>query len=297
MIKPMLAHKFDKSRVDWNEPVYMQPKLDGVRCLIYLDRKTPFHAQHIVAKSRTDKEFMNLDHIKKDLMTLFDDQPSIVLDGELYNHELRNDFEQIISLVRKQKPTIDDRKRAKKLIQYHVYDYMWNDELNPEHIQLFNKLDYKERMDNLTCADFYTKSIQPVETHRIRFLDEAKTTHQLNLRHGYEGSILRLNKPYKFGRSYGLMKFKDFSDTEATIVGYEEGKGKRQGTIGKFLMQDDEGIKFGCPPGKGYTYKDLANMLLNVHDYIGQRATFTYFQRTNAGSYRHPLFKCVRNYE
>ena len=174
---------------------------------------------------------------------------------------------------------------------------MWNDELNPEHIQLFNKLDYKERMDNLTCADFYTKSIQPVETHRIRFLDEAKTTHQLNLRHGYEGSILRLNKPYKFGRSYGLMKFKDFSDTEATIVGYEEGKGKRQGTIGKFLMQDDEGIKFGCPPGKGYTYKDLANMLLNVHDYIGQRATFTYFQRTNAGSYRHPLFKCVRNYE
>ena len=297
MIKPMLAHKFDKSRVDWNEPVYMQPKLDGVRCLIYLDRKTPFHAQHIVAKSRTDKEFMNLDHIKKDLMTLFNDQPSIVLDGELYNHELRNDFEQIISLVRKQKPTIDDRKRAKKLIQYHVYDYMWNDELNPEHIQLFNKLDYKERMDNLTCADFYTKSIQPVETHRIRFLDEAKTTHQLNLRHGYEGSILRLNKPYKFGRSYGLMKFKDFSDTEATIVGYEEGKGKRQGTIGKFLMQDDEGIKFGCPPGKGYTYKDLANMLLNVHDYIGQRATFTYFQRTNAGSYRHPLFKCVRNYE
>ena len=114
MIKPMLAHKFDKSRVDWNEPVYMQPKLDGVRCLIYLDRKTPFHAQHIVAKSRTDKEFMNLDHIKKDLMRLFKDQPSIVLDGELYNHELRNDFEQIISLVRKQKPTKDDRKRAKK---------------------------------------------------------------------------------------------------------------------------------------------------------------------------------------
>ena len=297
MIKPMLAHKFDKSRVDWNEPVYMQPKLDGVRCVIYLDRKTMYHSRKMVAMSRTGKEFMNINHIKKDLKLLFEDQPDMILDGELYNHELRDDFEQIISLVRKQKPTIDDKKRAKKLIQYHVYDYMWNDELNPEHIQLFNKLDYKERMDNLTCADFYTKSIQPVETHRIRFLDEAKTTHQLNLRHGYEGSILRLNKPYKFGRSYGLMKFKDFSDTEATIVGYEEGKGKRQGTIGKFLMQDDEGIKFGCPPGKGYTYKDLANMLLNVHDYIGQRATFTYFQRTNAGSYRHPLFKCVRNYE
>ena len=80
MIKPMLAHKFDKSRVDWNEPVYMQPKLDGVRCLIYLDRKTPFHAQHIVAKSRTDKEFMNLDHIKKDLTFHFAKEVMDVID-------------------------------------------------------------------------------------------------------------------------------------------------------------------------------------------------------------------------
>ena len=62
------------------------------------------------------------------------------------------------------------------------------------------------------------------------------------------------------------MKFKDFHDTEATIIGYEIGKGKRQGTLGKFIMQDDEGIEFGCPPGKGYDYKDLANMLDNIHD-------------------------------
>jgi hypothetical protein len=32
--KPMLAHKYDDSRVDWSQPVYIQPKLDGVRCLI-----------------------------------------------------------------------------------------------------------------------------------------------------------------------------------------------------------------------------------------------------------------------
>ena len=93
------------------------------------------------------------------------------------------------------------------------------------------------------------------------------------------------------------MKFKDFSDTEATIIGYETGKGKRTGTRCKFIMQDDEGNKFGCPPGKGFTYKNLADMLDNIGDYIGKRATFTYFQRTQAGSYRHPHFKCIRNYE
>ena len=102
---------------------------------------------------------------------------------------------------------------------------------------------------------------------------------------------------YKCGRSWSLRKFKDFHDAEANIVGYEEGKGKRAGTLGKFLMQDDEGIQFGCPPGKGHNYKDLALMLENIHQYMGQRATFTFFERTKAGSYRHPLFKCIRNYE
>ena len=35
----------------------------------------------------------------------------------------------------------------------------------------------------------------------------------------------------------------------------------------------------------------------NVHEYIGKRATFTYFERTKAGNYRHPQFKCIRDYE
>ena len=114
---------------------------------------------------------------------------------------------------------------------------------------------------------------------------------------GYEGSILRLNDVYQCKRSHSLRKFKDFSDAEATIVGYLDGKGKRTGTLGKFIMQDDNGVEFGCPPGKGYTYKQLGTMLENIGDYIGQRATFTFFERTKAGSYRHPLFKCIRNYE
>ena len=62
-------------------------------------------------------------------------------------------------------------------------------------------------------------------------------------------------------------------------------------------MMDDNGVEFGCPPGRGYNYTDLANILDNVHDYIGKRATFTYFERTKAGNYRHPLFKCIRDYE
>ena len=126
----------------------------------------------------------------------------------------------------------------------------------------------------------------------------AKLFHKKNLKAGYEGSIYRnIHGYYKGTRSWDLMKFKDFEDSEATIVGYEEGKGKRKGTLGKFVMQDDEGIQFGCPPGKGYTYNAMICMLGNIHKYMGQRATFTYFGRTKANSYRHPLFKALRNYE
>jgi len=277
MIKPMLAHKFDIKRVDYSKPVYIQPKLDGVRCLFTKDG----------AFSRTGKQFKNLAHIELELIPFFKDNPNIILDGELYNHELKHDFEKIISLVRKQKPTADDRLDARNLIQYHVYDFISNDKAN-----------YRDRMHELACSDIYSDYIKYVQAYRVYKHEEALNMHHdAYLAKGYEGSILRLDGKYKHGRSYDLMKFKDFSDTEATIIGYETGKGKREGTLGKFIMQDDDGVEFGCPPGKGYNYKDLANILNNIGDYIGKRATFTYFQRTQAGSYRHPLFKCIRNYE
>ena len=275
--KPMLAHKFDDSRVDWSQPVYIQPKLDGVRCLFTKDG----------AYSRTGKKFMNLAHIELALLSFFKDNPDIVLDGELYNHKLKNDFEKIISLVRKQKPTADDRLNAQHLVQFHMYDYFDSVKYDS----------YKTRMQQLVSSNLYDAQVKYVPTKLVDTYSYARLLHEEFLEDGYEGSIIRLNGLYKHGRSYDLMKFKDFSDAEATIVGYELGKGKRTGTLGKFLMMDDEGVQFGCPPGKGYSYKDLANMLLNINDYVGQRATFTYFQRTNAGSYRHPLFKCIRNYE
>ena len=276
MIKPMLAHKVGKKEVDWSAKNFIQPKLDGVRCIFTKDG----------AYSRTGKQFKNVAHLEEDLKDFFKKYPDTVLDGELYNHDLKHDFEKIISLVRKQKPTDEDRFEAGNLVQYHVYDVITS--LNPTYETRYNML----RM-NLPIY----KTMTLVANTTVDSMEEAKMLHDVHLAKGYEGSMLRTNGFYEQKRSYNLQKFKDFHDTEATITGYEEGKGKRQGTLGKFLMTDDEGIQFGCPPGKGYTYKDLANMLLNIHDYIGQRATFTYFQRTQAGSYRHPLFKTLRNYE
>ena len=281
MIKPMLAYKVDAKPIDWTNKVYMQPKLDGVRCLIQLNDKGEVHAY-----SRTGKPWLNIAHILEDLEYFFEIHPDVVLDGELYNHDLRDDFEKIISLVRKQKPTDQQRLEAQKLVQFHCYDYAHGND------------SYNYRKDQLCTSDMYTDSVHYVPTYLVNSYADALYLHKNKfLANGYEGSILRLDQPYQRKRSYALQKFKDFHDTEATIVGYVPGKGKRTGTLGKFLMCDDDGIEFGCPPGKGYNYKDLAYILDNINDYIGKRATFTYFERTKANSYRHPHYKTLRNYE
>ena len=134
-----------------------------------------------------------------------------------------------------------------------------------------------------------------VDTKVLYSETELNKIHNENKQNGYEGSIIRANKLYEQKRSHNLWKVKDFNDTEATIIGRVEGQGKRTGTIGKFLARDANGIEFGMP------VMDKMPVLKKMYDiaewYIGKTATFTYFQRTPSGSYRHPLFKTVRDYE
>lgn len=271
----MLAYKVDKKPVNWSEKVFMQPKLDGVRCVI---------SKH-GAFSRTGKPWLNIDHIISNLAPVFAKHPDLILDGELYNHDLKSDFEKIISLVRKTKPTAADRVESCDLVQFHCYDYIDESAL------------FEQRMKFLSTAALYSYCVKYVPTFPVATRDLANAIHENWLDEGYEGSILRLNGVYECKRSYNLQKFKDFHDTEATIVGYVPGKGKFTGLIGKFLMRDDDGIEFGCPIGKGYNFNDRRNILENVQNYLGKRATFTYFERTKANSYRHPLYKTLRNYE
>jgi len=290
--KPMLAQNVgDYSRIkDDNWPLYIQPKLDGVRCLIQADRT--YTGNNVVAYSRTGKEWKNIDHILEELYPFFMEHPDVILDGELYNHDLKNDFEKIISLVRKTKPMYHDKVESEMKVQFHCYDIV-NEDWTFEDRMLF----INENFGVFGKFDSDVNMIMPTPSHLVHNTEEIEVAHEEFLEMGYEGSIIRKNEPYECKRSWTLMKVKDFSDAEATVIGYETGKGKRIGTLGKFIMQDDDGNEFGCPPGKGYNYKDMKNMLENIHDYIGERATFTYFQRTKAGSYRHPLFKAIRNYE
>ena len=315
----MLAHPYGKK--DFDKDSFIQPKLDGIRCYITKDG----------AFSRNHKEFKTVEHIKKALKPLLKLFPHLILDGELYNHQFKDNFNKIVSLVRKQKPSKEDLKKAVKYIQFHWYDYVltgFKDDFN-KIISLVRKknpndketedaekyiqfhwydycntnyksgegLGYKGR--NIVIKDAIEKlksrHIVEVPTHEVSTIESARLWHKDFLDNGYEGSIIRTNKPYEQKRSYNLQKFKDFHDSEARITGWVEGQGKRTGTIGKFLAIDNNGINFGMPVMEDYK---IMEKMYDIADwYIGKVATFTYFQKTPAGSYRHPLFKCIRNYE
>ena len=289
--KPMLAYPASDKPIDYTKPVYIQPKLDGVRCLIQYE--IPFGSGHIpnsgkvVAYSRTGKEWKNIDHILQSLKPFFIDNPNVILDGELYNHDLRDDFETIISLVRRQKPDDIDMLESRDLVQFHCYDCI--------DIGLVDA-SFENRMSFITHHVPCSYCIKHVTTDRVYKHEEALDIHHnANLVNGYEGSILRTNDPYACKRSHNLRKFKDFHDTEATIIGFVEGKGKRVGTIGKFMAIDADGNEFGMPVMDNF--KKLRTMFKEMQTWVGKTATFTYFERTKAGSYRHPLFKAIRDYE
>ena len=276
----MLAHPYGKR--NFNRDSFIQPKLDGIRC--YITKNGAF--------SRNHKEFKTVEHIKNALKPLFKEEPQLILDGELYNHQLKNDFNKIISLVRKKNPSKTETEDAEKYIQFHWYDYCNFNQKNEEVSAGFC-------LRNMTIRDtisqINSRHIIEVPTHDVSIIESAKLWHKDFLEQGYEGSILRLNKPYEQKRSYNLQKFKDFQDSEATITGWVEGQGKRTGTIGKFLARDSHGNEFGMPVMDNYK---IMEKMYDIADwYIGKTATFTYFQRTPAGSYRHPLYKCIRNYE
>ena len=69
-VYPMLAKKYElnsktKKKADIVFPCFCQPKLDGLRCMIYLDNN------NVRMMSRAGKQFLNLDHIRNEIKEIF----------------------------------------------------------------------------------------------------------------------------------------------------------------------------------------------------------------------------------
>ena len=314
-----LADKYsdrqEKGKLDF--PYICEPKLDGLRCYIKMVDG------EIRMFSRGHKEFVSCPHIAKSefVKKFFETYPDAILDGELYNHELKNDFNKIVSLVKKTKPKPEDLEESAKLVQYHCFDSYYPSE--PQLIyterkervsRMWHAFDNSYRFDAKMEGREYRFVVQLVGSSyfmspfTVDYEDyfcehsEAEVEEMISwfVERGYEGIMLKKDVPYFFGRSFNMLKYKKFKDAEYKIVDFEEGKGNLKGIAAAVICETDNGEQFKA--GITGTQDYARNLYENRNDYVGKLATIKYQELTpmkdgKGGVPRFGKMMSVRDYE
>jgi DNA ligase-1 len=272
-IEPMLAKSYEDFKDKTRFPVYSQPKLDGIRCIV--TKKGMY--------SRNGKLIVSCPHIQKELEYLFETFPNAVLDGELYCDKLNNDFNKICSLVKKIKPNNQELQESANTIQYHIYDTVQNKT-------------YRDRLLWLVGHIKETNSIKLVETVLCENKASLDRLYEDYVSQGFEGQMIRTDCKYEQKRSKGLLKRKEFQDNEYTILDIIQGEGNKTGIAGAMTFKNERGIQFNSNIKGNREY--LKDLWINRHVYIGKQATVKYFNLTPDNEIpRFPYVVGIRDYE
>jgi DNA ligase-1 len=257
----MLAIEMETKLVKF--PAFVQPKLDGIRCLIYKERES----NQIIFQSRQNKLFEPFVHLLPDLEKIFEKDPSLILDGELYCHGLG--FESITSMVRRSKVRHPDVEK----INYVTYDCV-------------SKENYKSRMSKINM--FILNHVFFIETIEVTKMQEIEDSHAHYTDYGYEGIMIRADGPYKHGRSKDLLKYKKFKDSEYLVVGHTEGTGAHASTA-IFVCQSGSGPDKTFNVVMNGPLEKRREMLKHVDDYYGKYLTVKYQELSSDGIPRFPI--------
>lgn len=259
-VSPMLAHKFSEQGHKIKYPCYVQPKLDGHRCIAVIEDGV------CTLWSRTRKQIFGVPHIEKQLGDLFPNG-LVVLDGELYNHAYKDKFEELTSFIRQTTP-----KSGHEVVEYWIYDAVLDHE------------PFKDRTAVLEQVLARTNSVLHrqiviVGTEEIDEEDDLINWFAHFLALGFEGAMVRnADSLYVNKRSYDLQKIKEFDDAEFEIVNVVPGKGKMSDK-GVFICRTEAGDEFKVKM-KG-ELDSLIEVLDNPDRYIGKMLTVKYQGLTN----------------
>jgi len=265
-IEAMLAHDFHKEKKlpEDGTPVWVQPKMDGMRCIAVRGKTSEDEDPGFHLYSRTGKEIPGAFEIKKSL-----DRSGIkvVLDGELYIHGAH--LEEILSILRGEEMD-EERLEGAKKVEFWVFDIV--DEGKT----------FTERYSILKSLDLPT-NVKLVPTKRLKLSREnLEEEHANQVRKGFEGIMVRLpDTGYEHSRSHKLLKYKMFIDKEFKIVGYKEGRGKLMGHIAVFELEMEDGKRFEAKPIG--SLDNLKKMFKSPEKYIGKWATVKFQDYTKKG--------------
>lgn len=271
---PILAHKFSEQGHKITYPALAQPKLDGHRCIAQheQDDLTIFYSLW----SRTRKSIKGIPHISQALRDVFrrftDTEQLQFVDGELYNHDYKNNFEELTSFIRQDEP-----KEGHEIVEYHVYDIPDENLTNWERYAI---------LENLR-PEFEGTPIKIVETIIVHNEEELYEYLEDCLARGYEGCMVRnVVGRYEYKRSYNLQKLKKFDDSEFKIIGVKVGtKGSMAGKA-VFICENGE-TTFDCKL-KG-NMDELTKYANDPSLVVGKILTVKYQGMTKYGQPRFPV--------
>ena len=258
-ILPMLAHRYDNHAAKIKWPAFAQPKLDGHRCIAIVEYDT------CTLWTRTRKPIKSMPHIIAEIEQLCrrTGLRNAILDGELYNHAFKDNFEHITHLIKRDEPDPECGD-----VQYHIYDCPNEDGFRLRYTFI------RDMLSQLSCSH-----LKLVETIEVADEDELMLAFEKFLDQGYEGAIVRnAEGAYMNTRSYDLQKVKTFQDGEYPIVDVKEGRGKLMGHA-IFVCETEDGTRFEAKM-KGET-ADLKQYWDDPSLAIGRLLTVQYQGLTN----------------
>jgi DNA ligase-1 len=273
-IFPMLANKYDpnaKKRGGIVFPCFVQPKLDGLRCVVCMHYNVP------VFQSRTGGYFTVLQHLIDPLLKIFSQHPTLILDGELYTQAIP--FEELAGIIKK-KTLSDSDKQKIKCVQYHVYDL------------IIPNMPFRERLSLLhQIIPSTSEYIIPVPTC---LTDSYREKFSEYVENGYEGIMLRnVDGLYQENyRSNDLMKYKEFYENEYPIVDFKEATGRDAGTV-IWECETPEGRRFSVRP-RG-TLDARKTWFNNAKSFVGKQLTVIYQELSEMNVPRFPVGKAIRD--
>lgn len=280
----MLGTSLEKCKLEAGCYISLSRKLNGTRCA-WIGNKL---------MTRQGKEYIGLDHIKNDLLSL--QLEHMFVDGELLykNEEGLSDSE----AFQKGTGIAMSKDPDKSQLKYVVFDIFpleefWNGA---------SELTYKERRKNLYIMEEAIKHAGITNIEIVPLLyegtDHNKIWEWLDFAeaHDWEGCMINLDAPYECKRTKNLMKVKKFFDCDLLCIGVEEGAGKNKGTLGAIVCNYKDYL---INVGSGFTDEDRSRIWNNPESIIGKIVTVKYKEETcnkyGGVSLQFPVYVCTRN--
>lgn len=290
-----LAYNYTGSELRDGEWFALTQKINGVRATTLIPELV----------SRGGKVFKGLQHIENELVYL--------REALFHQSNIKFEFDGELRVADKYIAGMTDNEAfklsvglanssvnmsGKDKLQFIIFDVLIASEfrLNTCSIK------YSQRFDWLSIVDYTVKKLNLKYIKTVPIVYSGKDKSQINTwfeyanNQGWEGLMINRDMSYTYNRTKGLLKIKKFDTLDLKIVGYTQGTGKYEHTLGALACKFRDNIVY-----VGTGFDDMTRDLLWAQrDHLEGKICevkykdITYDKATSLPSLQFPVFICLK---